>query len=90
MEGWFSADADTISFRCWDQLSLKRQRHLSSKNFRLLREVLLPGGHGLMVRGYLPVINTLAKGLDIRLGHRSLAGGLVSHEVVQRFLSLQK
>lgn len=23
-----------------------------------------------MVRGYLPVINTLAKGLDIRLGHR--------------------
>ncbi|KAH7546090.1 hypothetical protein FEM48_Zijuj01G0163800 [Ziziphus jujuba var. spinosa] len=23
------------------------------------------GGHGLMVRGYLPVINTLAKGLDI-------------------------
>ncbi|CAN1199843.1 Polyamine oxidase 2 [Linum perenne] len=52
MEGWFSADADTISLRCWDQ------------------EVLLPGGHGLMVRGYLPVINTLAKGLDIRLGHR--------------------
>ncbi|KAL8139922.1 hypothetical protein V2J09_005943 [Rumex salicifolius] len=33
-------------------------------------EVLLPGGHGLMVRGYLPVINTLAKGLDIRLNHR--------------------
>ncbi|CAI9754467.1 unnamed protein product [Fraxinus pennsylvanica] len=52
MEGWFAADADTISVKCWDQ------------------EVLLPGGHGLMVRGYLPVINTLAKGLDIRLGHR--------------------
>ncbi|GFS34801.1 hypothetical protein Acr_00g0036090 [Actinidia rufa] len=34
------------------------------------KEVLLPGGHGLMVRGYLPVINTLAKGLDIRLNHR--------------------
>ncbi|XP_061346789.1 polyamine oxidase 2-like isoform X1 [Gastrolobium bilobum] len=34
------------------------------------QEVLLPGGHGLMVRGYLPVIHTLAKGLDIRLGHR--------------------
>ncbi|RZB51661.1 putative polyamine oxidase 2 isoform A [Glycine soja] len=34
------------------------------------QEVLLPGGHGLMVRGYLPVINTLAKGLDILLGHR--------------------
>ncbi|KAK4492850.1 hypothetical protein RD792_000175 [Penstemon davidsonii] len=52
MEGWFAADADTISLQCWDQ------------------EELLPGGHGLMVRGYLPVINTLAKGLDIRLGHR--------------------
>ncbi|CAN6455277.1 unnamed protein product [Victoria cruziana] len=52
MEGWFAADADTISLKNWDQ------------------EVLLPGGHGLMVRGYLPVINTLAKGLDIRLGHR--------------------
>ncbi|KAL8506881.1 hypothetical protein ACS0TY_017684 [Phlomoides rotata] len=34
------------------------------------QEELLPGGHGLMVRGYRPVINTLAKGLDIRLGHR--------------------
>ncbi|XP_042492179.1 polyamine oxidase 2-like [Macadamia integrifolia] len=52
MEGWFAADADTISLRCWDQ------------------EELLPGGHGLMVRGYLPVINTLAKGLDIRLNQR--------------------
>ncbi|KAK6142385.1 hypothetical protein DH2020_022733 [Rehmannia glutinosa] len=52
MEGWFAADADTISLKCWDQ------------------EELLPGGHGLMVRGYLPVVNTLAKGLDIRLGHR--------------------
>ncbi|XP_057725372.1 polyamine oxidase 2 [Arachis stenosperma] len=52
MEGWFAADSDTISLKCWDQ------------------EELLPGGHGLMVRGYLPVIHTLAKGLDIRLGHR--------------------
>ncbi|XP_043700582.1 polyamine oxidase 2 [Telopea speciosissima] len=52
MEGWFAADADTISLRCWDQ------------------EELLPGGHGLMVRGYRPVINTLAKGLDICLNHR--------------------
>ncbi|XP_020684432.1 polyamine oxidase 3 isoform X1 [Dendrobium catenatum] len=34
------------------------------------QEVLLPGGHGLMVRGYFPVINTLARGLDIRLDHR--------------------
>ncbi|XP_021735324.1 probable polyamine oxidase 2 [Chenopodium quinoa] len=52
MEGWFAADAETISLKCWDE------------------EVLLPGGHGLMVRGYLPVLNTLAKGLDIRLNHR--------------------
>ncbi|XP_059283290.1 LOW QUALITY PROTEIN: polyamine oxidase 2-like [Lycium ferocissimum] len=52
MEGWFAADADTISLKCWDQ------------------EELLPGGHGLMVRGYRPVINTLAKGLDIRLSQR--------------------
>ncbi|KAG2296068.1 hypothetical protein Bca52824_042737 [Brassica carinata] len=52
MEGWFAADADTISVQCWDQ------------------EELLPGGHGLMVRGYRPVINTLAKGLDILLNHR--------------------
>ncbi|KAF5182965.1 Polyamine oxidase [Thalictrum thalictroides] len=34
------------------------------------QEELLSGGHGLMVGGYRPVINTLAKGLDIRLGHR--------------------
>ncbi|PIA61162.1 hypothetical protein AQUCO_00300585v1 [Aquilegia coerulea] len=34
------------------------------------QEELLSGGHGLMVRGYRPVINTLAEGLDIRLGHR--------------------
>ncbi|KAK0589349.1 hypothetical protein LWI29_013045 [Acer saccharum] len=52
MEGWFAADADTISLNSWDKAKL------------------LPGGHGLMVRGYLPVINTLAKGLDIRLNHR--------------------
>ena len=35
-----------------------------------VQEELLPGGHGLMVRGYRPVINTLSKGIDIRLGHR--------------------
>ncbi|KAH7678836.1 Spermine oxidase protein [Dioscorea alata] len=52
MEGWFAADADTISLKNWDQ------------------EVLLPGGHGLMVRGYRPVLTTLARGLDIRLHHR--------------------
>lgn len=36
----------------------------------VVQEELLPGGHGLMVRGYQPVVNTLAKGLDIRLNHR--------------------
>ncbi|XP_072970643.1 polyamine oxidase 3-like [Typha angustifolia] len=34
------------------------------------KEVLLPGGHALMVRGYRPIIYTLAKGVDIRLRHR--------------------
>ncbi|KAG5545220.1 hypothetical protein RHGRI_017635 [Rhododendron griersonianum] len=63
MEGWFAADADTISLKCWDQASFL----LLSPYFF---EELLPGGHGLMVRGYRPVINTLAKGLDIRLSHR--------------------
>lgn len=33
-------------------------------------EVLLQGGHGLMVRGYEPVISSLAEGLDIRLNHK--------------------
>ncbi|KAG6470402.1 hypothetical protein ZIOFF_071471 [Zingiber officinale] len=42
--------------------------NISLKNWD--QEVLLPGGHGLMVRGYRPIINTLAKGLDIRLRHR--------------------
>jgi len=34
------------------------------------QEELLQGGHGLMVRGYEPVISSLAEGLDIRLDHR--------------------
>ncbi|XP_042375561.1 polyamine oxidase 3-like isoform X1 [Zingiber officinale] len=42
--------------------------NISLKNWD--QEVLLPGGHGLMVRGYRPIINTLSKGLDIRLNHR--------------------
>ncbi|KAJ7516509.1 hypothetical protein O6H91_22G060800 [Diphasiastrum complanatum] len=33
-------------------------------------EELLEGGHGLMVRGYAPVVTSLAEGLDIRLSHR--------------------
>ncbi|XP_073107721.1 polyamine oxidase 3 [Elaeis guineensis] len=32
--------------------------------------ILLPGGHGIMVRGYRPVVNTIARGLDIRLNHQ--------------------
>lgn len=52
MEGWFAADADSISLKSWDQ------------------EELIEGGHGLMVRGYYPVIEALAEGLDIRLNHR--------------------
>ncbi|XP_019702391.1 polyamine oxidase 3-like [Elaeis guineensis] len=35
-----------------------------------MQEVLLPSGHGIMVRGYRPVVNTLARGLDIRLNHQ--------------------
>ncbi|KAG8364526.1 hypothetical protein BUALT_Bualt18G0006300 [Buddleja alternifolia] len=38
MEGWFAADADTISLKGWDQ------------------EELLPGGHGLMVRGVTKIV----------------------------------
>ncbi|KAF7141537.1 hypothetical protein RHSIM_Rhsim06G0137500 [Rhododendron simsii] len=74
MEGWFAADADTISLKCWDQASflLLSPSFLSDFKMNTLKqkEELLPGGHGLMVRGYRPVINTLAKGLDIRLSHR--------------------
>ncbi|KAK3028680.1 hypothetical protein RJ639_038059 [Escallonia herrerae] len=74
MEGWFAADADTISLKGWDQARLM---FYQSKGYKFsylgyfdAQEELLPGGHGLMVRGYRPVINTLAKGLDIRLNHR--------------------
>ena len=35
-----------------------------------LQEELLQGGHGLMVRGYEPVIKSLAEGLEIKLNHR--------------------
>ncbi|XP_024397673.1 polyamine oxidase 2-like isoform X2 [Physcomitrium patens] len=52
MEGWFAADADSISVQSWDE------------------EELLQGGHGLMVKGYKPVLSSLAEGLDIRLNHR--------------------
>lgn len=79
MEGWFAADTDTISLKCWDKVAFAFEfscfrwfKVSSNASFVLLgvQEVLLPGGHGLMVRGYQPVINTLAKGLDIYLGHR--------------------
>ncbi|KAK6238494.1 hypothetical protein QUC31_003963 [Theobroma cacao] len=87
MEGWFAADADTISLKSWDQADDVGKAYRNIGSFGLvsfqasfvklcskwsskIQEELLPGGHGLMVRGYLPVINTLAKGLDIRLSHR--------------------
>lgn len=38
-----------------------------------------------MVRGYLPVINTLAKGLDIRLGHRYLFLKIFSNPLLHFF-----
>lgn len=34
------------------------------------QEQVLSGGHGLMTQGYYPVIDALAKGIDIRLNHR--------------------
>lgn len=36
------------------------------------QEDVLSGGHGLMVQGYYPVIQALAKDIDIRLSHRVL------------------
>ncbi|XP_077247007.1 polyamine oxidase 5-like [Tasmannia lanceolata] len=41
---------------------------ISLKNWD--QELVLSGGHGLMVQGYNPVIKALAKDLDIRLNHR--------------------
>ena len=35
-----------------------------------MQERVLTGGHGLMVNGYYPVIEALARGLDIRLNQR--------------------
>ena len=32
-----------------------------------MQERVLTGGHGLMANGYYPVIESLARGLDIRL-----------------------
>ncbi|KAI5683816.1 hypothetical protein M9H77_05044 [Catharanthus roseus] len=34
------------------------------------QEEVLSGGHGLMVQGYYPIVEALAKDLDIRLNHR--------------------
>jgi polyamine oxidase len=42
--------------------------NLSLRNWD--QEDLLEGGHGLMVKGYAPVVWTLASGLDVRLKHR--------------------
>ncbi|PIA64072.1 hypothetical protein AQUCO_00201398v1 [Aquilegia coerulea] len=41
---------------------------ISLKNWD--QEQVLSGGHGLMVQGYHPVIQALAKDIDIRLNHR--------------------
>ncbi|KAJ0695023.1 putative oxidoreductase [Helianthus annuus] len=41
---------------------------ISLKNWD--EENVLTGGHGLMVEGYYPVLNALAKDIDIRLNHR--------------------
>ncbi|PNX80720.1 polyamine oxidase-like protein, partial [Trifolium pratense] len=63
MEGWFAADSDIISLNGWDQgVGVMEWSGSTSPWWSWT--------HGLMVRSYLPVINTLAKGLDIRLGHR--------------------
>ena len=35
-----------------------------------MQENVLTGGHGLMVEGYYPVLQALAKDIDIRLNHR--------------------
>lgn len=42
--------------------------NLSLRNWD--QEDLLEGGHGLMVRGYAPVVGALASDLDVRLRHR--------------------
>ncbi|BBG99797.1 polyamine oxidase 2 [Prunus dulcis] len=62
--------AFSIVFERNPELRLEGVAHKVLQWYLCRMEELLPGGHGLMVRGYLPVINTLAKGLDIRLGHR--------------------
>ncbi|GJP29309.1 hypothetical protein CLOM_g13340 [Closterium sp. NIES-68] len=43
-------------------------KNLSAKCWE--EEDLVEGGHGLMVNGYLPVLEKLAAGLDIRFNHR--------------------
>ncbi|CAI7885143.1 unnamed protein product [Closterium sp. NIES-54] len=43
-------------------------KNLSAKCWE--EEDLVEGGHGLMVNGYLPVLDALAAGLDIRFNHR--------------------
>lgn len=62
-EGWFAADANTISLESWDD------------------EELLPGGHCIMVEGYLPVIRKLAKDLHIQLGNRVTEVTREEHQV---------
>ncbi|KAG1348187.1 Amine oxidase family protein [Cocos nucifera] len=60
-------DHDFESYALFEKDGHQIPRDLVQK---IAEEVLLPGGHGIMVRGYRPVINTLARDLDIRLDHR--------------------
>ncbi|CAI5476134.1 unnamed protein product [Closterium sp. Yama58-4] len=46
-------------------------KNLSAKCWE--EEDLVDGGHGLMVNGYLPVLEALAAGLDIRFNHRVIS-----------------
>ncbi|CAI5950518.1 unnamed protein product [Closterium sp. NIES-65] len=48
MEGWFATDLKNLSAKCWEEVS---------------RRGLCGGGHGLMVKGDLPVLDALASHL---------------------------
>ncbi|RZC26486.1 putative polyamine oxidase 4 isoform B [Glycine soja] len=76
MEAWFASDADIIPLKTWDQASaiilVEGYKIFFPENFYTcpFSEHVLTGGHGLMVKGYDPVVKALANDLDIRLNHR--------------------
>ncbi|KAH9616383.1 hypothetical protein KSS87_018422 [Heliosperma pusillum] len=83
MEAWFAADADMISVKTWDQKTHIQASYSGAcgntadplKGCDVLwlvsgLEQVLSGGHGLMTEGYYPLIDALAKDVDIRLNHR--------------------